>query len=106
MPVDLLAGCIGITATDVVTTSHRPVSASVGNPFVVAEVTGEALSRAAPDLGRFRDAIAVYTAMGPNRLPLYLYANDRGRLRAPIFSPLSRPVEHPPTRTPATPLPP
>jgi trans-2,3-dihydro-3-hydroxyanthranilate isomerase len=80
------------------------VSASVGNPFVVAEVTGEALSRAAPDLGRFRDAIAVYTAMEPNRLPLYLYTHDRGGLRARMFSPLSGTVEDPATGSAATPL--
>jgi trans-2,3-dihydro-3-hydroxyanthranilate isomerase len=104
MPIDLLAGCVGITATDVVTTAHRPVSASVGNSFVVAEVTGEALSRAAPDLGRFREAIAVYTAMGPNRLPLYLYTHDRGGLRARMFSPLSGTVEDPATGSAATPL--
>src|SRR6266851_5967662 len=57
MPVDLAAGCVGIATADVVTTNHRPVSASVGNSFVVAEITGEALTRAVPDIGRFREAI-------------------------------------------------
>ena len=61
------------------TTAHRPVSASVGNSFVIAEVTGAALTRAAPDIGRFREAAQAYTAMGPNRLPLYLYAHDGER---------------------------
>src|SRR6187200_1049248 len=37
MPVELLAGCVGLAASDVVTTAHRPVSASVGNSFVIAE---------------------------------------------------------------------
>src|SRR5438477_868935 len=62
MPVELLAGCVGIAAADVVTKNHRPVMASVGNTFVVAEVTGDALSRAVPDIGRFREAAATYTA--------------------------------------------
>src|SRR6478752_3061978 len=70
MPVELLAGCVGLGASDVLTTAHRPVSASVGNSFVIAEVSGDALTRATPDLGRFRKAAGIYTAMGANRLPL------------------------------------
>ena len=104
MPVDLLAGCVGLEAGDVVTTAHRPVSASVGNSFVVAEVTGAALTRATPDLARFRDAAAQYTAMGANRLPLYLYAHDGERIRTRMFSPLSGTIEDPATGSAATPL--
>src|SRR5882724_10871191 len=54
MPVELLAGCIGIDAADVVVKNHRPVCASVGNSFVVAEVAGAALTKAVPDIARFR----------------------------------------------------
>src|SRR5262249_10119065 len=81
MPVELLAPCVGLGASEVVTTAHKPVSASVGNSFVIAEVTGEALTRATPDIGAFRAAVQSYTAMGPNRLPLYLYAHDGARIR-------------------------
>ena len=104
MPVDLLAGCVGLEARDVLTTAHRPVSASVGNSFVIAEVSGDALTRATPDLGRFREAARTYTAMGANRLPLYLYAHDGARLRARMFSPLSGTIEDPATGSAATPL--
>ena len=109
MPVELVAGCVGLATREVVTTAHRPVSASVGNSFVIAEVTGEALTRAAPDISRFREAARTYTAMGPNRLPLYLYAHDGGsgdvtRLRARMFSPLSGTVEDAATGSAATPL--
>jgi trans-2,3-dihydro-3-hydroxyanthranilate isomerase len=104
MPVELLARCVGLAPADVVTNNHRPVMASVGNSFVVAEVTSEALSRAAPDIGRFRQAADLYTAMGPNRLPLYLYAHDGTGLRARMFSPLSGTVEDPATGSAAAPL--
>jgi len=104
MPVELVAGCVGLSTSDVVTTAHRPVGASVGNSFVIAEVTGEALTRAAPDIGRFREAARTYTAMGPNRLPLYLYAHDGARIRARMFSPLSGTIEDPATGSAATPL--
>lgn len=104
MPVELVAGCIGLSARDVMTSAHHPVSASVGNSFVIAEVTGEALTRAAPDIGRFREAAGTFTAMGPNRLPLYLYAHDGARIRARMFSPLSGTIEDPATGSAATPL--
>jgi trans-2,3-dihydro-3-hydroxyanthranilate isomerase len=104
MPVELLAGCVGLSASDVVTTAHRPVCASVGNSFVVAEVTGEALTRATPNIGRFREAAKAYTTMGPNRLPLYLYAHDGARIRSRMFSPLSGTIEDPATGSAATPL--
>jgi trans-2,3-dihydro-3-hydroxyanthranilate isomerase len=104
MPVELLAECVGLAAGDVVTTAHRPLSASVGNSFVIAEVTGDALTRAAPDIGRFRAAAERYTAMGPNRLPIYLYAHDGARIRTRMFSPLSGTVEDAATGSAATPL--
>ena len=111
MPVELLADCVGIAPGEVVVAAHRPVMASVGNSFIVAEVTGEALTRAVPDIARFRHAVTQYTppGMGPKRLPLYLYAHtgpngDRTRLRTRMFSPLSGTVEDAATGSAATPL--
>ena len=109
MPADLLAGCVGIEVGDVITTAHRPVVASVGNSFVIAEVAAAALSRAAPDLARFRSAVEAFPSLGPRRLPLYLYAHDGKdggvtRLRARMFSPLSGTVEDAATGSAATPL--
>jgi trans-2,3-dihydro-3-hydroxyanthranilate isomerase len=104
MPAELLAGCVGLAARDVITTHHKPVLATVGNSFVIAEVTGEALTRAVPDLGRIRAAHKSYDAAGPGRLPLYLYAHDGDRVRARMFSPLSGTVEDPATGSAATPL--
>ncbi|WP_428670568.1 PhzF family phenazine biosynthesis protein [Reyranella sp.] len=104
MPVELVTRCVGLSTSDIVTTAHRPVSATVGNSFVIAEVTGEALTRAVPDISQFREAAGTYTAMGPNRLPLYLYAHDGARIRARMFSPLSGTIEDPATGSAATPL--
>jgi trans-2,3-dihydro-3-hydroxyanthranilate isomerase len=104
MPADLLASCVGIAASDVVVRNHRPVLATVGNSFVIAEVTGDALTRAVPDLGRIREAHRSYDAAGPGRLPLYLYAHDKDRVRTRMFSPLSGTVEDPATGSAATPL--
>jgi trans-2,3-dihydro-3-hydroxyanthranilate isomerase len=109
MPVDLLAGCVGLDVSDVVVAAHRPVVASVGNSFVVAEVKVAALSRAAPDISRFRSAVEAFPTLGPRRLPLYLYAQegqsaDTIRLRARMFSPLSGTIEDAATGSAAAPL--
>src|SRR6185437_2837406 len=69
MPVDLLAGCVGLEAKDIVVAAHRPMLASVGNSFLVAEVAPSALAKAAPDITKFRAANQIYTALGANRLP-------------------------------------
>jgi len=104
MPADLLAGCVGIATNEVIVANHKPVLATVGNSFVIAEVTGAALTRAAPDFGRIREAHKSYDAAGPGRLPLYLYAHDGERVRTRMFSPLSGTVEDPATGSAATPL--
>jgi trans-2,3-dihydro-3-hydroxyanthranilate isomerase len=112
MPADLLASCVGLKARDIVVKAHRPVVASVGNPFLVAEVSPAALSRAAPHTERFREVAPAFPVFGPNRLPFYLYARDGAgkdtrngeRLRARMFSPLSGTVEDPATGSAATPL--
>src|SRR5882672_2896386 len=109
MPVELLAGCVGLDVSDVVVTAHRPIAASVGNSFVIAEVKAAALPRAAPDISRFRSAVEAFPTLGPRRLPLYLYAQDgqsadTTRLRARMFSPLSGTIEDAATGSAATPL--
>ncbi|MCA0301519.1 MAG: PhzF family phenazine biosynthesis protein [Proteobacteria bacterium] len=109
MPVDLLAACVGLAADDVVLDRHAPVVASVGNSFVIAEVTPAALARATPDLAAFRTALAAFPALGPRRLPLYLHAaagtaGDVAKLRARMFSPLSGTLEDAATGSAATPL--
>jgi trans-2,3-dihydro-3-hydroxyanthranilate isomerase len=104
MPVELLAGCVGLGGKDVIVTAHRPVLASVGNSFVIAEVTAAALAKAMPDVGKFRAAASVYTAAGADRLPLYLYAHEGQGLRTRLFSPLSGTIEDAATGSAATPL--
>jgi|FEC22Drversion2_1045045.scaffolds.fasta_scaffold00497_27 trans-2,3-dihydro-3-hydroxyanthranilate isomerase len=109
MPVALVAGCVGISESEVLVDAHRPVAASVGNSFVIAQVTPDALTRAAPDVARFRTAVQAFPSLGPRRLPLYLYAHDGRsggvtRLRARMFSPLSGTIEDAATGSAATPL--
>lgn len=119
MPPELLAPCLGVLAADVVVARHRPVLASCGNSFVLAEVTPEALTRAAPDLAAFRAAERAWphARQAPQRtprLPVYAYARTGeasdpahpggSALRARMFSPLSGTPEDAATGSAATPL--
>jgi len=109
MPAELVAACVGIDPSEVLVAAHRPIAASVGNSFVIAELAPAALMHAAPDVARFKAAREVFPHLGPRRLPLYLYAHDgksagATRLRARMFSPLSGTVEDAATGSAATPL--
>jgi trans-2,3-dihydro-3-hydroxyanthranilate isomerase len=103
LPVETVAACAGIAADDVITSAHEPVQASVGNPFLIAEVTGAALTRATPEISTFRRALADHPGLH-GRLGLYLYARDGEGLRARMFAPLGGTFEDAATGSAATPL--
>ncbi len=105
LPAETVAELAGLAPADVVLDAHRPVLASVGNPFFIAEVTGDALTRAAPDFAAFRRASAERPERG-GRVSLHLYARDGagGRVRARMFAPLSGIVEDPATGSANAPL--
>jgi trans-2,3-dihydro-3-hydroxyanthranilate isomerase len=98
LPREAIAACVGLEPGDILTAAHRPVLASVGIPFVLVEVTGEALTRATPDIAAFRRTQAEFPGV-ERRLSLHLYARDTAapdftapdgaRIRARMFAPLS-----------------
>ena len=81
-----LAPCASIEPSEVVTEKHRPVVASVGNPFVLMQVAPDALTRAAPDEAEFRRVMAAMPEVA-RRLAIYLYARDGASVRARMFGP-------------------
>jgi trans-2,3-dihydro-3-hydroxyanthranilate isomerase len=107
IPTEVVAACASLAEADIATQSHTPLVASVGTPFVIAEVASvEALSRAAPDLAAFRAAAAQFPELA-GRLGLYLYAwSDTGerRLRTRMFAPLGGTWEDPATGSAAAAL--
>ena len=100
IPEDVIADCIGLTTGDVLTTAHTPLVASVGTPFVIAELASvDALSRASPDLTAFRDAGEDFPEVA-TRFSLLVYARvdgDATHLRARMFAPLGGIMEDPAT---------
>ncbi len=107
IPVETIAACAGLAATDIATLSHTPLVASVGTPFVIAEIANvAALSRAAPDIGAFRVAADRFPDMA-GRFSLYLYAwveGDERRIRTRMFAPLDGTWEDPATGSAASAL--
>lgn len=93
---EAVAASTGIAVHEVLTTAHRPVVASVGIPFVFAEVTGEALTRAGPMLDGFRRASEATPEL-QGRFSVHLYARTADGLRARMFAPLEGTFEDPAT---------
>jgi len=102
---DTVAACAGLAPTDVLVAAHPPTVATVGIPFVLAEVTAAALARATPNLAEFRAAAARQPELA-GRLSLYLYVRDANprRIRARMFAPLANTWEDPATGSAATAL--
>ena len=100
IPEDVVAACAGLAEDDIATTAHTPLVASVGTPFVIAEVASvDALSRASPDIGAFRAAAERFPEVA-TRFSLHLYARrggDATRLAARMFAPLGGVLEDPAT---------
>ncbi|MBL0900875.1 MAG: PhzF family phenazine biosynthesis protein [Reyranella sp.] len=104
MPVSEIAACAGLKESDVRISAHRPVTATLGNPFVIAEVDPAALPRASPDVASFRAAVEREAALN-GRLGLYLYAHDGpGKVQARMFAPLGGTFEDAATGSAAGPL--
>ena len=100
IPSKVIAACASLTEHDIATNAHDPLVASVGTPFVLAEVASvAALSRATPDVGAFRTAVEQFPEVA-TRFSLLLYARrdgDATRLAARMFAPLGGIMEDPAT---------
>lgn len=95
VPVETLAAAVSLSPEDVVTRTHPPQVASVGLPFVVAQLRDRsALERARPSM----PGVDVLVALGvvPD-IHLYVHSADGFDLRARMFAPLDGVPEDPAT---------
>jgi trans-2,3-dihydro-3-hydroxyanthranilate isomerase len=98
---ELLAKAVGLDPRDIVCTSHPPQVASVGLPFLVAQLDGrDALGRARVNLDGFEELAA--SGVTPD-VHLYVQSNDEFQsddefdIRARMFAPLDGVHEDPAT---------
>jgi len=97
LPPEAIAACAGLDPSDILIDAHRPIRASVGVHFVLAQLRPEALSRATPDLGQFRSVLQATPAL-EGRFSLFLYVRDSDTtIRARMFAPLGGTWEDPAT---------
>jgi len=99
IPAAVVARCIGLDPSAVLTSAHEPVRASVGLPFVITEVARDAIGTARPDAAAFADAARRFPSE-TGRFSVHLYARPASgeeSWRARMFSPLGGTVEDPAT---------
>ena len=101
IPADVVARCAGLTPAAIRTSTHEPVIASVGLPFIITEVASDAIGAALPDATAFADAARRFPPES-GRFSIFLYARPVGgtgnaEFRARMFSPLGGTVEDPAT---------
>lgn len=96
LPEEVVAACAGIDPEEVILDNHAPVLASMGFGLIMAEVTPEALTRAAPNTAAFQQAIADWPSL-KGGLSLHLYAPGRTQIRTRMFAPLHNIPEDPAT---------
>ena len=100
---DLIAQCLALAPRDIVTETHAPVLASMGNPYIFAEIRHDAIGRCMPDITAFRRALASRDDLG-NRFSIFVYTRDGANIRARMFAPLSGTWEDPATGSANAPL--
>jgi trans-2,3-dihydro-3-hydroxyanthranilate isomerase len=95
VPPELLAQAVSLDPEDVVTTTHQPIAASVGLPFVMAELRDRATLTRARVYGPGLDAIKALGVV-PD-VHLYVRSGDEFDLRARMFAPYDGVPEDPAT---------
>ena len=94
--IALVAGALSLSENQVATTTHVPVQASLGLPFILAELTNAAaLSACQPNLEVIRRGAKLY----PSGLDfaLFAYVRDGGEIHSRMFAPLVNVYEDPAT---------
>ncbi len=97
------AAALSLSAEDIRTDRHGPAMASVGLPFVFAELTGrDALARARPAVEAFREGQRRYPA--PLDFAVAPYVRDGSSIALRMFAPLDNIPEDPATGSAAAAL--
>lgn len=102
-PHERIAECLQIEAGDIVATTHAPIFATCGNPYIFAEIERDVVARCTPDLAAFHRAADDYPELN-GRFSLFVYAREERTLWARMFAPLAGTWEDPATGSANAPL--
>lgn len=91
--LEALAACLSLTADQIETQNHTPISAGLGLDFSLIELKdAAALAAAAPSLDAFRQA-----AKAAGSLAIFCYTRNGAKIDARMFAPLGGILEDPAT---------
>jgi trans-2,3-dihydro-3-hydroxyanthranilate isomerase len=94
--VKSVASAVSLASDEIITASHAPQVASVGLPFLIAELRDRAaLTRARSYIPGFEDLLG--QGIDPAYVHLYVRDSDGFDVRARVFTPLDGPPEDPAT---------
>lgn len=95
LPIDAVAAAVSLSPEDIIVSTHPPIIASVGLPFLMVELRDlEALERAAANIDGLKNLISL--GITPD-IHLYIHSNDDFDIRARMFAPLDGVPEDPAT---------
>lgn len=103
VPAGEIAESVGVAASEIIVSNHVPTLASVGNTYVIAEVTEEGLNQSSPNLAVFRRILDATPGLD-GRFSLYVYTRTDRTISARMFAPIVGTWEDPATGSAATPL--
>ncbi|MFC1840704.1 PhzF family phenazine biosynthesis protein [Thermodesulfobacteriota bacterium] len=93
--IDLVASALSLSSEDIVTNNHQPQVASVGFPFIMAELkTRDALESIGINLNVFED---IYNKGVMPDIHVYTISNDEFDIRSRMFGPMDGVPEDPAT---------
>jgi trans-2,3-dihydro-3-hydroxyanthranilate isomerase len=95
VPAESLAVAVSLAPNDILTTTHAPQVASVGLPFLIAEIKDRsALAQARANVAAFDALVALGV---PPSVHLYVRSGDEFDIRARMFAPFDGLPEDPAT---------
>jgi trans-2,3-dihydro-3-hydroxyanthranilate isomerase len=101
--VALVAAALGLRVEEISLATHAPIQASIGLPFVLAEVADQVtLSRCQPDVASMRKGAALHPA-GLD-FAIFAYCREGDDVHARMFAPLDNIPEDPATGSAAATL--
>ena len=100
---ELIARALGLSASSINSTTHAPVQASLGLPFVIAELdSAESLATCAPNIDALREGARKHP--GGLDFAIYVYVRRGSDIQARMFAPLDNIPEDPATGSAAATL--
>ncbi|MEO5867300.1 MAG: PhzF family phenazine biosynthesis protein [Sphingomonas sp.] len=103
VPAGAIAACLRVPDGAIAVQRHPPIHGSMGNPYVIVELTQTGLAKCSPDPAAFRAARSALSTPA-ERFSIYAYHRQDDIIGARMFAPLAGTWEDAATGSAAAPL--